>query len=119
MLSKERLAEIRARCEKATLGPWGVCYDSKHSDYSICELAHWPKANGLARSDAEFIRHAREDLPWLLAIAEAALEWKEAKESLATAPRARAGQENHEEFESAIGSYMAAEEALLDMLEDD
>ncbi len=67
----QRLAEIQKRCEKATGGPWyweqqrrhgAACYlYSKTSDWS--ELA--TLECGFATSD--FIAHAREDVPWLLA----------------------------------------------------
>ena len=67
----------------------------------------------------EMLLETYEEVRRLRKIVEAAVAWRDAKEALATAPRARAGQENHEQFESAIGRYMAAEEALLDALEDD
>ena len=71
-----RLDEIRARCEAATKGPWR-CEIETHGCHwlfdglgtVLCYLK-WEDAD-----DAEFIAHAREDLPALLAVVEAAAEW--------------------------------------------
>lgn len=83
MSDMERLAAIRARCEAATLGPWG--YDGQHDeitadspdaeDYwlivSQCRTA--PDAaprdafGHQYSADFAFIAHAREDVPYLLA----------------------------------------------------
>ena len=67
LLTNEQLAAIAERADRATLGPWGVCAATQTSDWTICELAHWPRANGLGRSDALFISNARTDVPALLA----------------------------------------------------
>jgi len=76
--AKERLAEIRARAEKATSGPWGK--------YGIEAAAMWESVPGqcigspanteyIARvsgyalplhANVDFITHSREDIPWLL-----------------------------------------------------
>jgi hypothetical protein len=63
----ERLEEIRAREEKATPGPW----DSWRIDPSNA-WSKWSFGNtqvnpdDLYKPDAEFIAHAREDIPFLL-----------------------------------------------------
>jgi len=73
MLTDERIAEIRARVEAATPGPWEV--DDKYSDqFVVCELDEYVAVSastdadiGLdGRADAEFIAHARQDIPDLL-----------------------------------------------------
>lgn len=71
-----RLDEIRARCEAATKGPWR-CEIETHGCHwlfdglgtVLCYLK-WEDAD-----DAEFIAHARADLPALLAVATAAAEY--------------------------------------------
>ena len=69
------LDEIKERCEKATGGPWwnesGVIH-APHWDKSLPEGAQCLPAdtyNGNGRDwhdDAEFIAHAREDVPALV-----------------------------------------------------
>ena len=89
----DRLGQIRARAGAATKGPWEVCaFDSGHSKFEmsvsvitasagdrICDM------DGLGRTlneidarddgmaDAEFIAHARTDVPALEAAVRAAL----------------------------------------------
>ena len=72
----DRIDEIRARCEAATRGPWRT----KHpryggDDIKIYDNNAWAKGltpfavvedDGIY-SNADFIAHAREDIPWLLA----------------------------------------------------
>ena len=73
MLDEKRLAEIRARVEAATPGPWEV--DDKYSDkFVVCELDEYVAVSASADADigldggpdAEFIAHARRDIPDLL-----------------------------------------------------
>lgn len=76
-LSKDQLDAIRARADAATSGPWSTRTNSFHS----IEDAFWgfdiegpPNAERgqfARRADAEFIAHAREDIPALLAIIDA------------------------------------------------
>ena len=64
-----RLAEIRARVEAATEGPWSVYRGDRIGTYVTR-----PDLAGVARewsltwsdADAEFIAHSRTDVPWLL-----------------------------------------------------
>ena len=79
-----RLAEIRARAEAATEGPWtalgsGVASgDHWHVIASGEAVAHISSRDGVNEDqrepDAEFIAHARTDLPALLAAVEAVRE---------------------------------------------
>lgn len=74
-LTDEELTQIKERAEKATKGPWDVdvpvdyCTNCKN-EYEIVqsELFLAPIVAELRnREDAEFIAHAREDIPKLLA----------------------------------------------------
>lgn len=64
MTTASYLAEVRARMDAATPGPW-----TAHDDGLV-----WPERMGdpvsgsTEMADAEFIAHAREDLPRLLAV---------------------------------------------------
>lgn len=75
-----RLDDIEARTELATPGPWRSARDPRGGDYLIFDNDPSPYGptpivlegkdrNGgvLHGDDAEFIAHAREDVPWLLA----------------------------------------------------
>lgn len=69
-LSKERLREIEARAKSATDGPW----EAHEEDGGVLpEWAIWMPDAGHdgamveGKSDAEFIAHARADVPDLLA----------------------------------------------------
>lgn len=79
----ERLAEIKARCAKASTAPWiwetgpysgsnwliGSSVDGL--DYHITtDHVHASELNGDAKTDAEFIANARQDIPWLIAMIE-------------------------------------------------
>ena len=61
MLDDKRLAEIEARCNAATPGPWknvgGYC--------DVCASDREKEAN--RQANAEFVVHARADVPDLLA----------------------------------------------------
>jgi hypothetical protein len=61
-MTEDKLKEIRARCEAATPGPWGVRID-KDSLFPV-QYSGWV---GYENADAEFIANAREDIPMLLA----------------------------------------------------
>jgi len=61
MNNDQRIAEIEARCELATPGPWKLGEDETieaESDCIACRLN--------TRQDAEFIANARTDIPYLL-----------------------------------------------------
>lgn len=77
----DRLAQIRDRTENATQGPWRALTSGvrngdhwsvhyQHSDarwWPIAHIASQDGANeGQRQPDAEFIAHARQDVPWLL-----------------------------------------------------
>lgn len=91
---RTRLDEIRARCDAASQGPWVVrrCPYAKRpvevdgiytaSGERIVETdsgVYPPK-----EPDAQFIAHAREDVPWLLAQVAALQDWKERMQKMAT-----------------------------------
>ena len=69
-----QLEEIKARVEKASLGPWGAVKGSEYDgvDTLSGELT-WDDHNGevFKPEDADFIAHARTDVPKLLAALEA------------------------------------------------
>ena len=78
----ERLEEIRSRCEAATPGPWEICLGSGNR---VCTGIKADGDNGTVfiadclpdyalstaekdhRGNMNFIAHAREDIPFLLA----------------------------------------------------
>jgi hypothetical protein len=69
-VDSDRLEEIRQRADDATPGPWSV-YEMRHGATYITR----PDLVGIARewamfwqpADGEFIAHARQDVPALLA----------------------------------------------------
>ena len=86
MTIETRLAEIRARAEAATEGPWraSLLDGVEYEDGSSCHRGGiYPSEKGAApvlnttnvdRRNAEFIAHARTDLPSLLAAVETVRE---------------------------------------------
>ena len=72
MLTEEQVAEIRARCEAATEGPWESTGDQIVT-YAVPKTASHPVQPisvgdvFIEYEDAEFCAHAREDIPALLA----------------------------------------------------
>jgi hypothetical protein len=69
---KQRMAEIEARAEKATEGPWALPFDDgaialPGGRNSLLGLDMDGMAVVERRPDAEFIAHAREDVPYLIA----------------------------------------------------
>ena len=104
MTAADRLAEIEARIEAATEGPWTVLPDSADWDVPILDAAgsficcspdDGVRGGHLAQ-DAAFIAHARTDLPAtvkaLRAVLELADEW-------AAAPSVGATQSEQFEFD--------------------
>jgi hypothetical protein len=77
-LTPERLAEIKARCEKATKGPWAEAEDKEEFwGYPIVSLAvsSWgsPDTVGMMTAEnQEFVIHSRSDVPLLIAALETA-----------------------------------------------
>lgn len=81
-MTEQRIAEIHARCEAATPGPWewGVCNESwgeveAESLKGVITLKDdypgYPECGEhlimeLSKPDADFIAHSREDVPFLL-----------------------------------------------------
>lgn len=79
-MNAEQIEEIRKRAEAATAGPWGV-EESRYSGSYNVGIVDWSSdfsACLCPKNDAEFIAHAREDVPALLAEVERLqkeLEW--------------------------------------------
>ena len=78
MLTDERLAEIEARCNAATPGPWTLmpemCGPDGQGVYEesglgiICEVGDpYPRGDNHPQENMEFIAAARADVPDLLA----------------------------------------------------
>lgn len=82
---RERLKEIKARYANANPGPWAIekgGYSGKNwmvADFGICERdgndykvivttdsVNASRLCGDAEDDAEFVAHARADVPWLV-----------------------------------------------------
>ena len=74
---RETLARIRRRADAATEGPWQKNQYEPYpghdrGDVSICgrqgnvTVAYWYYDDKYETADAEFIAHARTDVPWLL-----------------------------------------------------
>jgi hypothetical protein len=61
------LNAIRSRASSATAGPWAYRANRDIHDSAIrTEETHQPIASAVSHDDAEFIAHAREDIPALL-----------------------------------------------------
>lgn len=82
MNTRDRLQAIRERCRKATPGPWEVEQNEVRAPGCRCLSCYEPvcgewvvSANDdmTAGADAEFIAHAREDMPRLLDAVEVVL----------------------------------------------
>ena len=72
-MDNERLGAIKKRCNESTPGPWIV---GKHPKVvtapcpccgDICECTQYGPGEGPRNYNSEFIAHAREDVPWLMA----------------------------------------------------
>ena len=65
----ERIGEIEARAAKATPGPWqadGQFVRPSHGSPQYAECGHLEKSwNEETFANAQFVAHAREDVPWL------------------------------------------------------
>lgn len=74
-----RLEAIRERMAKATEGPWRAAEDvsigrprvlgpqKRNGKFGVIAIFPMLQKLGIVKADAEFIAHAREDIPWLLA----------------------------------------------------
>ena len=68
MLDEKQLAEIRERAERATPGAWKLKKDGRYEDHDECRIELPDDNIELCRyENGEFIAHAREDVPALLA----------------------------------------------------
>ncbi len=72
-MNEQELAQIEERAAKATPGPWEMEIDWRYEYYSTFSWACGPETTAQdddenqASSDADFIAHAREDIPALIA----------------------------------------------------
>jgi hypothetical protein len=70
LVSEDEMAEIKMRCEKATSGPWKSYLEGREkmsgSDF-IMTGGEDIYLTGATVSDQDFIAHARQDLPQLIA----------------------------------------------------
>jgi len=129
LVSEARVQEIQARVEKATKGPWAIepCSDTDErrdvvADYKMVKgkkQAHWiaeldaqmdfdSDVEGqlsTLEANAEFIAHAREDIPYLLA---ALTAHHEALDTLR-----QALQQSMRDCESERDRRVAAQEAIM------
>jgi hypothetical protein len=76
------LIEIEARASAATKGPWKSDWPHGliHPPYAACGEDHEPivHTDGVSRkSDQEFIAHARQDIPLLIALLRKAVEQRD------------------------------------------
>ena len=96
-LTEEQIAEIRARAEAATPGPWRTEWSDRDAHYRIIfnEQGNWlaevfeEEGDEGDPFDASFIAHARTDIPHLLAALEAAEKRAEDAERANQAHRMR------------------------------
>lgn len=73
MTLSDRLTQIKAREKAATEGPWKVCPD-ENTNGELSLVCCGPEgehggpicSDPLTDADADFIAHAREDIPYLL-----------------------------------------------------
>jgi hypothetical protein len=69
-LSEEYLTEIKNRCDQATPGPWKSYVEKRDgisgSDF-IMTMGEDIYLTGATTADQDFIAHARQDIPTLLA----------------------------------------------------
>jgi hypothetical protein len=72
MSDHDWLAEVKARAEVATKGPWGVG-EAENAEWSLGILSNSVLFAELSSDgNANFIAHAREDIPRLVTVVEAA-----------------------------------------------
>jgi len=70
----DRLAAIQARAEAATKGPWTPYDNHVQIGSFLNEIETENPMVGDSSADTHFIAHAREDIPYLLALVQAQAE---------------------------------------------
>lgn len=93
-MDQQRLDAVQARCEAATPGKWK--HDKRAVYVHVPGLGYMKIASGLEAEDAEFIAHARADVPDLLAEIERLTS----------------------KYNDALGDYGAAVETLAEQTKD-
>ena len=71
MLSQNQLDEMIRRCEAATPGPWQACWEGRDQfggeSVILTPTGDLYLTPGRSLADHDFIAHARQDVPTLLA----------------------------------------------------
>jgi len=67
MITQTELNAIKERAEKATAGPWRIGMQSPNGLNNVGTIGGLLTAQTADEADAEFIAHAREDIPRLVA----------------------------------------------------
>ena len=111
-MSAERidLAELRRLHEAATPGPWEQSIAGIEGDNYVAGTGPWHRVTfneSASMYDATLIAAARNALPALLAVVEAALELRAATNS----SMRNTGRQTHKERGAKIARLLAAEEA--------
>ena len=65
-MNEQRLQEIKKRADRATTGPW-FCSWSTFEEFAKVNIEGFCITDELNDFDAEFIAHARQDVPALIA----------------------------------------------------
>lgn len=66
-MNTQRLSEIKERAEKATVGPWRSEADEQGHFVTVFNYDHGEYFAVSDKADAEFVAHARQDVPDLIA----------------------------------------------------
>lgn len=117
-MDNTRLAEIRARCEAATPGPWSPVIGYIEEGYSTL-LPTADDQNPMTSADQAFIGHARTDIPDLLSALEASERERDVlREVVAAARKALKTMEKHRQQFAGRGRRpdLAAAVAAYDAL---
>jgi hypothetical protein len=128
-----RIAEIAARAEAATAGPWNVTEMEGHwisgagyvqgMTYYVFEAEQRGdgECGSMLKEDAEFVAASREDVPWLLAQLAASEAARARLVEALQMIRDRYGKVcdefelcQHTACDSSVGSWMEADAALTD-----
>ncbi|PZR55257.1 hypothetical protein DNL40_02480 [Xylanimonas oleitrophica] len=102
----QRLAEMQARADAATDGPWHRDRTALGACYLISVRAPGlTVADGLRKPDAEFIAHARADVPALLAFAREVLALADDKQRHRFEP----GYVDRDDIHALAATYLGGE----------
>jgi hypothetical protein len=113
--SPDRLAEIRARVEAATPGPWELVEVGDNVPLCV-EVRIGFAADDVVGANNVFVTHARTDIPWLLAELNAVNEARRAAE--AEVERLRSENAAHVEYAVAVQKQIAMADQRADSAEE-